>query len=108
MIMLIQRREPIWKHTIGVSYTSCLIHQDYFSFRLSLVPINDPWATCERSTSLHEDTINRVYLRISSKDETFFRRSIRKLPEKWGNAEASDRQYFDNAPFFHNKCPIFR
>lgn len=32
---------------------------------------------------------------IASKDETFFRDGIRKLPERWEKVVASDGQYFD-------------
>lgn len=32
---------------------------------------------------------------IASKDETFFRDGIRKLPERWAKVVASDGQYFD-------------
>ncbi|EFN85922.1 Histone-lysine N-methyltransferase SETMAR, partial [Harpegnathos saltator] len=48
----------------------------------------------QRFTS-YEDTKNWVDSWIVSKDEEFFRRSIRMLPEKWEKSVASNGQYFE-------------
>ena len=43
----------------------------------------------------YEDTKNWIDSWIASKDELFFRRRIRMLPERWEKVVASDGQYFD-------------
>lgn len=48
----------------------------------------------QRFTS-YEDTKNWVDLWIASKDEEFFRRGIRMLPERWGKVVANDGKYFE-------------
>lgn len=42
-----------------------------------------------------DDTRNWVTSWIASKDEEFFRRGIRMLPERWAKVVASDGQYFE-------------
>jgi len=49
----------------------------------------------EQRFTLYEDTKNWVDSWIASKDEEFFRRGIRMLPERWGKVVASDGQYFE-------------
>ncbi|EFN83583.1 Histone-lysine N-methyltransferase SETMAR, partial [Harpegnathos saltator] len=47
----------------------------------------------QRFTS-YEDTKNWVDSWIASKDEEFFQRGIRMLPERWEKVVANDGQYF--------------
>jgi len=42
-----------------------------------------------------EEAKNWVDSSIASKDEEFFRRGIRMLPERWAKVVANDGQYFD-------------
>ena len=49
----------------------------------------------EQHFRFYEEPKNWIYLWIASKDEKFFRRGIRKLPERWENVIASDGQYFE-------------
>jgi len=49
----------------------------------------------EQHFTSYEDTKNWVDSWIASKDEAFFRRGIRMLPETWGKVVTSDGQYFE-------------
>ena len=60
----------------------------------------------EQHFTSYEVTKNWVDLWTASKDEAFFRRDIRMLPERWEKVVASDRiKHY--VPLSHNKCPIF-
>jgi hypothetical protein len=48
----------------------------------------------QRFTS-YEQTKEWVDSWIASKDESFFRRGIRMLPERWEKVVASDGKYFE-------------
>jgi len=50
---------------------------------------------CLSSTSHHMKIPKIGSIRIASKDEAFFRRGIRMLPERWEKVVASDEQYFE-------------
>ena len=43
----------------------------------------------------HEEVTTWIDSWIASKDEQFFRRGIRTLPERWEKVVASDGQYFE-------------
>ena len=49
----------------------------------------------EQHFTSYENTKNWVDSWITSKDEAFFRRGIRILPERWEKVVASDGQYFE-------------
>ena len=49
----------------------------------------------EQHFTSYENTKNRVDLWITLKDEVFFRRGIRMLPERWGKVVSSGGQYFE-------------
>lgn len=49
----------------------------------------------EQHFTSYEDIKNWVDSWIASKDEAFFRRGIRMLPERWEKVVASDGQYFE-------------
>ena len=45
--------------------------------------------------TLYENTKNLVGSWIASKDEVFFRRGVRMLPERWEKVVANDGRYFE-------------
>ena len=49
----------------------------------------------EQQFTSYEDTKNWVDSWIASKDEAFFRRDIRVMPERWEKVVSSDGQYFE-------------
>jgi len=69
------------------------IFSRHCSFQLLLIPIDDAWPAEQHFTS-YEDTKNCIDDWIASKDETFFRRGIHLLPERWEKV-ASDGHYFE-------------
>jgi len=52
-------------------------------------------ALAEEHFNSYEDVKKWVFEWIASKDESFFRRRICLLPERWEKVIASDEQYFD-------------
>ena len=64
-------------------------------FRLSLISIDDTHALAEEHFNSYEDVEKWISDWIASKDESFFRRGIRLLPERWEKVIANDGQYFD-------------
>jgi len=44
----------------------------------------------------YEEVKNWIDSWIASKDDQFFRRGIRTLPERWKKVVASDGQYFES------------
>ena len=44
----------------------------------------------------YEEVKNWIDSWIASKDDQFFRRGIRTLPERWEKVVTSDRQYFES------------
>ncbi|KAG5309960.1 MOS1T transposase, partial [Pseudoatta argentina] len=44
----------------------------------------------------YEEVKNWIDSWIASKDDQFFRRGIRTLPERWEKVVASDGQYFES------------
>lgn len=69
-------------------YSPDLAPSDYHLFRSMAHGLSE-----QRFIS-YEDTKNWVDLWIASKDEEFFRRGIRMLPERWGKVMANDGKYF--------------
>jgi len=49
----------------------------------------------EQYFTSYEDIKNCIDDWIASKDETFFRRGIHMLPERWKKVMASDGHYFE-------------
>ena len=52
-------------------------------------------ALADQHFQSYEDAKKWLDSWIASKDESFFRGGIEKLPERWGKVVASDGQYFD-------------
>ena len=52
-------------------------------------------ALAEEHFNSYEDVEKWVSEWIASNDESFFRRGIRLLPERWEKVIANDGQYFD-------------
>jgi len=50
----------------------------------------------EQHLRSYEEVKDWIYTWIASKDEQFFRREIRTLPERWEKVMASDGQYFES------------
>ena len=70
-------------------YSPDLAPSDYHLFRSMTHGL-----TQQHFTS-YEEVKNWVNFWIASKDEEFFRRGIRMLPERWGKVVANDGQYFE-------------
>ena len=70
-------------------YSPDIAPSDYHLFR----PMTHGLAE-QRFTS-YEDTKKWVDSWIASKDESFFRRGIHMLPERWGKVVANDGKYFE-------------
>ena len=67
-------------------------------------------AFAEEHFNAYEDVEKWISEWIVSKDESFFRRGIRLLPERWKKVIANDEQYFDRSIFsfyFLNKIILF-
>ena len=70
-------------------YSPDIAPSDYHLFR------SMTHGLAEQHFRSYEETKNWVDLWIASKDEQFFRRGIRMLPERWEKVVASDGQYFE-------------
>jgi len=60
--------------------------------RLSPIPID---GLAEQRFHSYEETKKWIDSWIASKDESFFRRGIRLLPERWEKVVSSNGQYFE-------------
>lgn len=78
-----------WDVLLHPPYSPDIAPSDYHLFR----SMEHSLAT-QRFKS-YEDTKNWIDSWIASKDESFFRRGIRMLPERWEKVVASDGQYFE-------------
>ena len=58
---------------------------------------NADFAVCQRSVQCcsYEEIKKKLDSWIASKDASFFRDEIRKVPERWEKVVISDGQYFD-------------
>ena len=70
-------------------YSPDIAPSDYHLFRSMTHGLAD------QRFSLYEECKNWVDSWINSKDGSFFREGIRKLPERWAKVVASDGQYFE-------------
>ena len=91
-----------WEVLSPQPYSPDIAPSDYYLFRSMAHNLS------EQHFTSYEDTKNSVDSWIASKDEAFFRRGIRMLPEKWEKVVASDWLRLKHyVPLFHKKCPIF-
>lgn len=77
-----------WEVLTHPPYSPDIAPSDYRLFRSMAHGLS------EQNLTSYEDCKNRIDLCIASKDEEFFRRGIRLLPEKWEKVVANDGQYF--------------
>jgi len=78
-----------WEILLHPPYPQDIAPSDYYLFRSMTHDLS------EQHFTSYEDTKNWVDSWIASKDEAFFRRGIRMLPERWEKVVASDGQYFE-------------
>jgi len=78
-----------WEVLPHPPYSPDIAPSDYYLFRSMTHGLS------EQHFTSYEDTKNWVDSWIASKDEAFFRRGIRMLPERWEKVVASDGQYFE-------------
>ena len=78
-----------WEVLSHPPYSPDIAPSDYHLFRSMTHGLS------EQHFTLYEDTKNWVDSWIDSKDEAFFRRGIRMLPERSEKVVASDGQYFE-------------
>ena len=76
-----------WEVLIHPPYSPNIAPSDYHLFRMA------HGLSAEKFTS-YEECKNWIDSWIASKDEAFFRRGIRLLPERWEKVVASDGIYF--------------
>ncbi|EGI62178.1 Mariner Mos1 transposase, partial [Acromyrmex echinatior] len=69
-------------------YSSDIALSDYHLFR------SMAYGLSEQHFTSYEDIKNWIDNWIASKDEAFFQRSIRMLPERWEKVVDSNGQYF--------------
>ncbi|KAM0729387.1 Mariner Mos1 transposase [Formica fusca] len=77
-----------WEVLPHPPYSPDIASSDFHMFRSMAHDLS------EQHFTSYEDTKNWVDSWIASKDEAFFRRGIRMLPERWQKVVASDGQYF--------------
>ena len=70
-------------------YSPDIAPSDYHLFR------SMAHALSEQHFTSYEDVKNWLDSWIASKDEEFFKRGIRMLPERWAKVIESDGQYFE-------------
>lgn len=78
-----------WEVLAHPPYSPDIAPSDYHLFR------SMTHGLAEKHFTSYEDIKNWVDSWIASKDEEFFRRGIRMLPERWGKVVASDGHYFE-------------
>ena len=78
-----------WEVLPHPPYSPDIAPSDYHLFRSMTHDLAD------QHFRSYEEAKNWVGSWIESKDESFFRRGIRMLPERWEKVVASDGQYFD-------------
>ena len=86
-----------WEILHHLLYSPVIAPSDY---HLSIT-INDYHGLSEQRFTSYEDTKKWIDSSIASKDESFFQRGIRMLPERWKKLVASDGQYFDESTGNH-------
>jgi len=73
-----------WEVLLHPPYSPDIAPSDYYLFR------SMTYGLSKQHFTSYEDTKNWVDSWIASKDEAFFRRGIRMLPERWEKVVASD------------------
>jgi len=82
-----------WKRWNGKSYPTRRILQTLLPL---IIICFDQWYTADQHFRSYEEVKNWIDSSIASKDDQFFRRRIRTLPERWEKVVASDGQYFES------------
>jgi len=78
-----------WKILPHPLYSSDIAPSDYHLFRSMAHSLAD------QHLRSYEEIKVWIDMWIASKDDQFFRRGIRTLPERWEKVTASDGQYFE-------------
>ena len=78
-----------WDVLLHPPYSPDIAPSDYHLFRSMAHDLADQHFTS------YEETKNWVDLWLSGKNEEFYRRGIRELPERWEKVVACDGQYFE-------------
>ena len=78
-----------WEVLPHTLYSPDIAPSDFHLFR------SVPNGLSEQPFSSYKNTKNCVESWIASKDESFFWRGVRMLPERWENVVASDGQFFE-------------
>lgn len=78
-----------WEVLPHPPYSPDIAPSDYYLFR------SMAHGLAEQRFHSHEDTKKWIDSWIAAKDESFFRRGIHMLPERWAKVVASDGQYFE-------------
>jgi len=79
-----------WEVLLHPPYSPDVASSDYHLFRLMAHGLAD------QHFQSYEEVKNWIDSWIASKDDQFFRRGIRTLPERWKKEVASDGQYFES------------
>jgi len=79
-----------WEVLSHSPYSQQIAPSDYHLFRSMAHGLAD------QHLHSYEEVKNWIDMWIVSKDEQFFRRGIRTLPEKWEKVVVSDAQYFES------------
>jgi len=90
--MSLKSKKNIWKRSNGMFYCPRRILRTLILLITTIIVPKD--AASHRFISFAEIK-NWLQNWIASKNESFFRDAIRKLPEKWKKVVGSDGQYFN-------------
>ncbi|EGI61314.1 Mariner Mos1 transposase, partial [Acromyrmex echinatior] len=79
-----------WEVPLHPPYSPDVVPSDYHLFRSMAHDLAD------QHFQSYEEVKNWIDSWIASKDDQFFQRGIRMLPERWEKVVASDGQYFES------------